>query len=245
MRFNEYTTISPMGDAAIRIEFNEAVSVQQYHMMQLLIQHIEDAELPYEEIVPSFQVITILFNPLDVKKKIHNRQNPYQWLEEKICIILQQEIIVTEQMEEVVEIPVCYGGEFGPDLEEVANYHGITPGEVIQKHTGRDYFVYMLGFAPGFPYLGGLDESLATPRKQTPRLKIEAGSVGIAGSQTGVYSIETPGGWQIIGRTPTALFTPEAENPTLLRAGVWIRFYPISIEEYHALKGESLCQSLA
>ncbi len=107
-----------------------------------------------------------------------------------------------------VEIPVCYGGEFGEDLAFVAEHADLTPDEVIEIHSGAEYLVYMLGFAPGFPYLGGMPERITAPRRDSPRLKIPAGSVGIAGSQTGVYPIETPGGWRLIGRTPLALFRP-------------------------------------
>lgn len=134
--------------------------------------------------------------------------------------------------ERIVSIPVLYGGEVGPDLEYVAKHHGISPEEVIQIHSKNDYLVYMIGFAPGFPYLGGLDERIATPRKKTPRLQIAAGSVGIAGNQTGVYPLETPGGWQIIGRTPRKLFLPNQSPPTLLQSGDTIRFVPITPEEY-------------
>lgn len=132
----------------------------------------------------------------------------------------------------VIEIPVCYGEEFGPDLEFVANHNGLTPEEVIRIHSSAEYLVYMVGFAPGFPYLGGMPEAIAAPRRPSPRLAIPAGSVGIAGKQTGVYPIETPGGWQIIGRTPIALFVPDSNPPTILASGDRICFRPISRQEY-------------
>ncbi|MBO1911088.1 5-oxoprolinase subunit PxpB, partial [Microvirga sp. 3-52] len=116
----------------------------------------------------------------------------------------------------------------GPDLEYVAKSNNLSIEEVIQIHSENEYLVYMIGFAPGFPFLGGMDKRIATPRKETPRLTIPSGSVGIAGKQTGVYPLETPGGWQIIGRTPLDLFLPDMSPPTLLEAGDKIRFMPVS-----------------
>ena len=136
---------------------------------------------------------------------------------------------------EVVEIPVVYGGEYGPDLGIVAQLNSLSEDEVIKRHSEAEYPIYMLGFVAGFPYLGGMDKSIAAPRKQTPRLKIPAGSVGIAGQQTGIYSVESPGGWQIIGRTPLKLYDADGEKPILLRAGQSIRFKPITEAEYEAM----------
>jgi inhibitor of KinA len=134
----------------------------------------------------------------------------------------------------VVEIPVCYGGAFGPDLDDVARHHGLTPDEVVRIHTAGDYLVYMIGFAPGFPYLGGMSERIATPRRPVPRTLVPASSVGIGGSQTGVYPIASPGGWQLIGRTPLRLFAPEREPATLLRMGDRVRFRAIPPDELAA-----------
>jgi len=142
-----------------------------------------------------------------------------------------------DEKKKVIEIPVCYGGSFGPDLEIVAKHHHLTPEQVIHIHSKPKYLVHMIGFAPGFPYLGGLNEEIATPRRQSPRVKIPAGSVGIAGNQTGVYPIESPGGWQIIGRTPVKLFNPHKTPPTLLQTGNYITFKPISRKEYEQLAG--------
>ena len=127
-----------------------------------------------------------------------------------------------------VEIPVCYGGEYGPDLVDVAQLNGLTPAEVIEIHSGGDYLVYFLGFSPGFPYLGGLSQSIATPRLGTPRRRVPAGSVAIGGQQTGIYPMASPGGWRIIGRTPLRLFLPEQDPPTLLQMGDHVRFVPVS-----------------
>ncbi len=138
----------------------------------------------------------------------------------------------------LVEIPVCYGGVYGEDLGFVAKNGGLTEEEVIRIHSGRDYRIYMLGFLPGFPYLGGMDPRLFTPRLSTPRVKIPAGSVGIGGEQTGIYPIESPGGWQLIGRTPLTLFSPETGGALPYEPGDRIRFVPISEEEYARIRGE-------
>ncbi len=132
----------------------------------------------------------------------------------------------------LLEIPVCYGGEHGPDLEEVAENVGLRSEEVIVRHSGGEYRVYFLGFTPGFPYLGGLDSKLAMPRMSTPRALVPSGSVGIAGAQTGIYPKDSPGGWRIIGRTPFRLFDPGRQSPCLLAPGDRLRFLPISPEEF-------------
>ena len=134
-----------------------------------------------------------------------------------------------------VEIPVCYGGEYGPDLEEVAALHGITQEEIIKLHSSATYLVYFLGFVPGFAYLGELPRALVTPRLATPRKKVPMGSVGIAGNQTGVYPFETPGGWRLLGRTPLAIFRADSDGLSLLSIGDRVRFVPISRERFAEL----------
>ena len=136
----------------------------------------------------------------------------------------------------VTEIPVCYGGDFGPDLGFVAEHTGLSRDEVISIHSGRDYLIYMIGFTIGFPYLGGMDARLETPRLQSPRQMVQKGSVGIAGKQTGIYSLDTPGGWQIIGRSPVSLVNLDQTPPAVLSAGDFVRFRPITEDEYRALE---------
>ena len=138
----------------------------------------------------------------------------------------------------IVPIPVCYGGEFGPDLANVAQLAGLSEDEVIAIHTERDYLIDMLGFLPGFAYLGGLDERLHTPRLTVPRTRIEPGSVGIGGAQTGIYPLASPGGWQIIGRTPLKPYDPDREEPILYAAGEYLRFVPITPDEYTAIEAQ-------
>jgi KipI family sensor histidine kinase inhibitor len=139
-----------------------------------------------------------------------------------------------------VEVPVCYGGDLGPDLEEVARAVALPPEEVVARHAAPVYRVHLLGFTPGFPYLGGMDPRLSCPRLPTPRLRVVAGSVGIAGAQTGVYPVESPGGWRLVGRTPLALFDPSpgARRPFLLAPGDGLRFVPVDRARYDALAAE-------
>lgn len=140
----------------------------------------------------------------------------------------------------VVHLPTLYGGEHGPDLEYIAERAGVSVEEAVNIHSSEDYLVYMMGFTPGFPYLGGLDERLATPRLETPRQEIVAGTVGIAESQTGVYPVSSPGGWRLIGRTPLRLFDPSRESPSLLSAGNFLRFVPIDGEDEFTAIQESV-----
>ena len=135
-----------------------------------------------------------------------------------------------------MKIPVCYGGDFGPDLSDVAEHAGMSAEEVIAIHSGHDYLIDMLGFLPGFAYLGGLDERLHTPRLATPRTRIEPGAVGIGGAQTGIYPLASPGGWRIIGRTPVRPYDPDRESPILYAAGDYLRFVPITPQEFSLIE---------
>ncbi|MFC4182113.1 5-oxoprolinase subunit PxpB [Saccharococcus thermophilus] len=218
-------TMFPLSEYAVTVRFSaevdEAVNDYVHRVAIFLEQQKKNGIL---DIVPTFSSVTVYYDPLVV--------GGY----EEMCEWLRTELERVEQVEappsRTVVIPVCYGGEFGPDLEEVARFHGMTEDEVIAIHAQGRYRVYMIGFAPGFAYLGGLSPKIATPRRATPRTHVPAGSVGIAGNQTGVYPLATPGGWQIIGRTPLALFRPHHEEPSLLRAGDIVQFCPITEEQY-------------
>ena len=157
-------------------------------------------------------------------------------IKERMEGILKMEIKAGAKRKKVYEIPVCYGGAYGPDIQNIADHAGLSVEEVIDIHTSRDYLIYMLGFLPGFTYLGGLDERIHTPRLANPRIKIAAGSVGIGGSQTGIYPMDSPGGWQLMGMTPVKTYDPEREVPILVEAGDYIRFVRVNEEEYKRIK---------
>ncbi len=236
--------MKPLGDSALIVQLGEGISPSVHQKVQALSMLLNT--YPFDgfiESVPAFNNITIHYDPVLVHhtqlNNLANNQSSltsFQIVCSNINELIQQ-IDDTQKVEaRLVEIPVLYGGEYGPDLDDVAAYHNISPEDVIRTHTQSDCLVYMLGFAPGFPFMGGMDERIATPRRETPRLSIAPGSVGIAGKQTGVYPLETPGGWQIIGRTPLDLFRPDLSPPTLLQAGDKIKFVQISPEEYHSYK---------
>jgi len=213
-----------MGDRGLLLEFGDEISIeinQKVRRMALAIQ-IEEIE-GVVETVPTYRSLLIIYHPLilpikELKKKLER-------LEEG----LQQTPFPEPKL---TRIPVVYGDSYGPDLEYVAQYHRISPDEVIRLHCNKPYLIYMIGFMPGYPYMGELPEGLVTPRLKTPRLSVPAGSVAIAQKQTGIYSLESPGGWQIIGRTPVKLFDPEKEPPALLRMGDHVLFYPITEREF-------------
>lgn len=216
--------ISPCGDSALTLELGECVSPAVHRRVKAMEQAIRRAILPgVLELVPTYTTVCVHYDPCTVS---------YGALEAQLRQLTTKEEAASDEGRLVI-IPVCYGGEYGPDLETVAKHAGLTPEEVVARHTAPEYLVYMLGFLPGFAYLGGLDETIACPRLDTPRTRIPAGSVGIAGMQTGIYPLSSPGGWQLIGRTPEKLFSlAENQEQFLLRSGDRVRFQPISPEEF-------------
>ncbi|HPT64852.1 MAG TPA: 5-oxoprolinase subunit PxpB [Acetomicrobium sp.] len=213
------------GDSAVIVEFGDSIDMKTNAKVQQLRRSIECAQLGgIVEMVPTYRSLAVYFDPVEVEDV-----GPFF---ERLKILAQKTKGEISEGGLTIVIPVCYGGEFGPDMGNVVSHTGLTEEEIIRRHTAPDYYCYMLGFTPGFSYLGGMDETLATPRLKEPRKVIPAGSVGIAGKQTGIYPIESPGGWQLIGRTPLRLFDPEGEPPFLIDAGMWVRFRSIAKEEY-------------
>ncbi|MDC3411993.1 5-oxoprolinase subunit PxpB [Aquibacillus sp. 3ASR75-11] len=233
--------LHPLGDNAVIIEVGEEMNIESQKNVEILCSFFDTQPFDWIiEYIPAFTTVAVFYDPVKIQKKHKSDflKFPYDYA----CDALNK-ILVELQLNEtteprIVEIPVCYGGELGPDIEHVASYNGITTKEVMDIHSKGDYLVHMIGFAPGFPYIGGMSDKIATPRRTSPRLKIPAGTVGIAGKQTGVYPIETPGGWQLIGRTPIKLFLPNEATPSLLKAGDKIKFTPISNERYKELEEE-------
>lgn len=216
------------GDSAIIIQFGNIISPEINARIRSMVKAIDKEDIiGIREILPTYSSIQIIYDPIlvDYKDFIHRLKKIEKFLGDSDL-----------KVSRIIQIPTVYGGEYGPDIEFVAKYNKLSVEEVIKVHSSQDYLVYMLGFTPGFGYLGGMDERLETPRLQIPRTKIPAGSTGIAGKQTGIYPIDSPGGWQLIGRTPVKLYDPLLNPPVLLNAGDYLRFVPISKEEYLRIK---------
>lgn len=226
--------MKPLGESAITVQFGTEISPfinKKVKALALKLQH--ESFSGFIECTPAFASVTVFFDPFIVKQAYGEKEKSSFQI---VRAILEQALETLVENEEsaprIIEIPVCYGGDFGPDLDFVAAHNQLSADEVIHLHASARYPVYMIGFAPGFPYLGGLSEKINAPRHPSPRTSIPAGSVGIAGSQTGVYPISTPGGWQLVGRTPMALFRPDRDQPSVLSAGDIVKFVPITREEY-------------
>lgn len=217
-------------DQSLLIYFGSEITLRAHEQVRKLLRLLELEPIAgIRNLHPAYCSLLVKFDAL-------------KWQHDELEAILQKYL---DRLEEVslpeprqLEIQVCYGGEYGPDLNDVAAMHGMTPGQVIELHASTSYLVYFLGFVPGFAYLGELPEALVMPRLATPRRRVPAGSVGIAGSQTGVYPFATPGGWRLLGRTPTSMFRTDREGLSLLSIGDRVRFVPISREQFAALENK-------
>lgn len=231
-----------ISETAILVQFGNEINKSIQIKVKAFADYID--EKPFEgmiECISAFTSVTVIYDPVKVRKAYgKSNQFAYEIVQSEINKILNDIVTESNGKSRIVEVPVCYGGKFGPDLEYVAAYNKISIEEVVKIHSEGEYLVYMIGFAPGFPYLGGMSEKISAPRRESPRTEIPKGSVGIAGMQTGVYPISTPGGWQLIGRTPLELFRPKNRIPSLLKAGDIVKFIPISNEEYEAYKEEEI-----
>lgn len=217
-----FPRIEPLGDSALRVALGESIDLALNRRVQALAGRLSQAAPPgVGEVVSAYASLTVHFDLMRI-----DYFEVKAWVETLLDGLAEQ----PQHPARVVEIPVLYGGEHGPDLAFVAQHSGLTESEVVAIHSGGEYPVYMMGFTPGFAYLGGLDARIAAPRLPAPRSSVPAGSVGIAGQQTGVYSLESPGGWRLIGWTPLRLFDPSADPPTLLQAGDVVRFVAVSAQ---------------
>ena len=223
-------TLSPLGDNALVLELgseiDEAVLVRVRALTAALEHNPPSGVI---DIVPAFTSVTVFYDLARVGSYEH------------LCAELRTRAGRAAsrppfEMGRLVEIPVCYGEEFGPDLGDVAAHAGLSAADVVALHSGAEYRVLAIGFVPGFPYLGGLPAKLQTPRRATPRTQVPAGAVGIGGAQTGVYPLATPGGWNLIGRTPLALFRAQENPPAFLLMGDRVKFRPIPAKEFVAWK---------
>ncbi len=212
------------GEAALVVEFGDAIDPAiNRRVRELCLAVDRDTPEGVRDLVPTYRSLLVAYDP---------RVTTFDALRARLAGLEAGLAHTPAPPPRVVEIPTAYGGEFGPDLAFVAEHNGLTPDDVVAIHAGTDYLVYMMGFSPGFTYLGGMSERIAAPRLKTPRTACPAGSVGIAQQQTGIYPVESPGGWQLIGRTPVSLFDPSRRPPVVVEAGDSIRFAPVSLDEY-------------
>lgn len=218
------------GDSAVCVEFGNEISPEINKKIRAFKIAVEKSDIPgIVETVPTYRSLLVHYHPEVIG---------FKELTEKFDKLMGSLSSIPIPPPTVIEIPVLYGGEMGPDIENVAEHNHKTVEEVIKIHTSEEYLIYMIGFIAGFPYLGGMSKEIATPRLKSPRVKIEGGSVGIAGEQTGIYPVASPGGWQLIGRTPLKLYDADREKPVLLEAGQYIKFAAVTEEEYKKIEKE-------
>jgi KipI family sensor histidine kinase inhibitor len=215
-------------DTSLLVSFGQEISLDAHQHVVKLLRLLESEPIAgIRNFHPAYCSVLIKFDALKLRhEELQSALRPY--------LARLDDVRLPEPRQ--LEIPVCYGGEYGPDLNEVSTLHGLTSQQVIDLHASATYIVYFLGFAPGFAYLGGLPEALVTPRFPKPRRSVPPGSVGIAGNQTGVYPFATPGGWRLLGRTPIAMFRPDRSSMSFLSIGDRVRFTPISPERFGALE---------
>lgn len=233
------------GDSAVTVSVGEGVDPAVNDRVRLFAEAVAAAGIPgFTESTAGYRTATVYYDAYALYRGLDKLERLFpelgadgpESLAEVVCAVLLriwEELKAGNPLEpRRIEIPVVYGGRYGPDLEAAALHCGMTPEELIRIHSGLEYRVFMIGFVPGFPYLGGMAETIAVPRKDTPRVSVPAGSVAIGGGQTGIYPMEAPGGWNLIGRTPLRLFDAEREEPSLLKAGDRVRFVPVTAADW-------------
>jgi inhibitor of KinA len=229
-----------IGDSAATIDFgnviSEEINKKAISLFSRLSQHPFDGII---EAIPAYSSVTIYINVPLLRKKISPEKKVYEWVTKELHKIMFQEFEDTQLEKNVVRVPVCYEDEFATDIHWLSKQNGVSTQDIIRLHTSRQYRVYMLGFLPGFAYMAEVDDQIAVPRKPQPQW-ILAGSVGIAGKQTGIYPLNSPGGWQIIGRTPVKIFDKERAETCFLKAGDYVEFYSITKDEFEDHQGGSI-----
>ena len=225
-------SIYPLGDSALTIDFGNVINEKiNEHVLNMFNAFQRKPLYGMIEAVPAYSSLTIYYDPLKLKKATTQNNTVFNWIKREVEKFLE-EVFWTERPElKLIRIPVCYDEEYGVDMENIAEVKKLSREEIIKLHCSQLYRIYMLGFLPGFSYMGILDERISMPRKHQPKI-VAAGSVAIVGKQTGIYPLISPGGWNIIGRTPLKLFDLDRESPILLNAGDTVEFYPIEKNEF-------------
>ena len=227
-------TMFPLGDSALTIDFGNSIDDQTNQKVLQLYHQIKDAHIPYlTDLVPAYSSLTVYYDVISVYSTEHSA---FEAISELIENITEEKPKPVDGTKRLIDIPVCYEIKYALDIYEIARQKNLSVEEIIAIHTSKTYRVYMLGFIPGFSYMGLVDEQIEVPRKTEPRPNVEAGSVGIAGRQTGIYSLNSPGGWQIIGKTPLRLFNKDLAQPVLFEPGDEVKFYSITEDEFEDFK---------
>ena len=231
----------PLGDNAIVIDFGNTIDEEINKLVHSVFYQLQNDPIPgMIEAVPAYCSLTIFYDVFFISNQIGNQNSTvFDWVCEYLKKYMSNKNIETGDPQLLINIPVCYDKEFGTDIDFIAAQNNIAVEEIIHLHSSAVYRVYMLGFLPGFAYMGLVNEKISSPRKQQPT-PVEAGSIGIAGRQTGIYPFKSPGGWRIIGRTPLKLFNKEKVNPVLFKSGDNVKFHSITIEEFDYLKNSPL-----
>jgi inhibitor of KinA len=223
-----FTRFQPASDQSLLIYFGDRITVQAHEQVRRFLRLLElEPVAGIRNLHPAYCSILVKFDPLK-----YRHEDLEKILKQYVARMAGIALPEPRQM----EIPVCYGGEHGPDLREVSTQHKMAPEQVIALHSSVTYVVYFLGFVPGFAYMGELPQALVTSRLETPRRTVPPGSVGIAGNQTGIYPVATPGGWRLLGRTPISMFQPERDQLSLLSIGDRVRFTPISAQQFASME---------
>ena len=237
MKFNTAYSIFQLGDTALIIEFAPVIDEQINDQVLLLFRFLKNCSLPEVlDLVPAYNSLAMFYDPLVARAQTTAGQTAFEVMAAKIQNLLNKETDSELLAGRRINIPVCYRLPYATDLQSVAETTAISADDIVQLHISKIYRVYMIGFLPGFAYMGEIDERIEMPRKKTPE-NVQAGSVGITGRQTGIYPLSSPGGWQIIGRTPLSIFNAEAEDPVLLQPGDTVKFFPITEDEFENYKG--------
>jgi len=229
-------TILPLGDHAITIIFGDTIDEDINQQALLFFNCLQQREITgVKDIIPAYTSVTVVYDIMMIQKQ-DNTVSAFEFMRHEIEKALQNVEQNKTEMEKIVRIPVCYDVSLGIDLKEMAEQKNLSIEEIIQLHSSATYRVYMIGFMPGFPYMGKVNAKIATPRKNSPRKNVAAGSVGIADFQTGIYPFNSPGGWNIVGQTPMMMFNTHYIEPCLLKPGDKVNFVPISLQEFYQLK---------